>query len=305
MTKHLQSISQINRTILNDFINHLSRLTKRSPATISSYRRDIERFFSYIEYNAPQCDRKDCRRYLSVLTDLGLSARSISRHISSLRMLWEFMVDSQLCQKNVWKTIRTPRYSKPLPTFFSAETLSSLITALPSKSPREIRDRLIVVILFNTGMRVSELVGLTLANINLSKGEIMVFGKGNKFRYCFFLEPTQRLLSQYIHESRSYFTQNDVHDKLIVNQKGQPMTARSVQRILSGIGLAHSLEAPLTPHALRHSFATTLYHNGADLKVIQELLGHDTLTTTEVYTHVSLERIRQTYEAAHPRATPL
>ena len=172
---------------------------------------------------------------------------------------------------------------------------------MPNSSLLEYRDQMIVDVLFTTGMRVSELVQLKLSDINCDQREAIILGKGEKYRYCFFPKETADRVRHYIQFIRPALSPID-SSTLVLNSKGQPLTSRSVQRLLKKVGSHNNLSHPLTPHTLRHSFATELYKNGADLKVVQELLGHDHITTTQVYTHVSLEQLRNTYFSAHPRA---
>ena len=289
----------------------ITSLTAASEATINAYRNDLTLFAKWAQrgdaITPDTVDRLTLRRYIAFLTTRSYERRSIARKASSLRRYFGWLARLGDIEVNPSLSMSTPIRQGRLPTVLSASDISSLLgdgdDPAPS-DPLELRDRLVLEVLYGSGMRVSEFCGLNADSYSPGSEQIIVLGKGSKQRRLPLSEPSQRLLGAWhAGGSRAFDTEvlsaQAVRDKqaLVVNRRGNRITGRNIARILD----AHS-DAPTHPHALRHSFATHVLDGGADLRVVQELLGHVNLSTTQIYTHVSRERLRKVYDTSHPRA---
>ncbi len=207
-----------------------------------------------------------------------------------------------MVSENPWQWIRIPKLGRPLPAVHDKETVLRLLDHISKTTPTDMRTYAILELLFASGLRVSELVGLKISDVDMATRELRVRGKGQKERIALFGGRAYQALSEYLTRVRPLWNTGQT-DSVFLNQQGGQLTVRSIQRWLLQISAQFGLTPPLTPHTLRHSFATALLNGGADLRSIQELLGHTSLSTTQIYTHVSTERLAQTYERAHPRAS--
>jgi len=295
-----------------EFIEHLKYVKAYSEQTLRAYRQDLEEFIQFIGQERKGVRKADLlgaadlltvRKYLAHLYERGLSKSSIGRKLASLRSFFRFAVSKGYIERNPALSVRTPRREKKLPRFLSQEEMVRLIEAPDPTSLSGIRDRAILELLYSTGMRVSELVGLNESDFHLLGDSVIVKGKGNKERMLPVGSYASRALSQWQEAKKELRRLPHFDDKaLFLNLRGTRLSSRSVRRILRKYFLKAGLARKVTPHTLRHTFATHLLDRGADLRSVQELLGHASLSTTQVYTHITTRRLKESYERAHPRA---
>ncbi|MDG2265227.1 MAG: tyrosine-type recombinase/integrase [Candidatus Marinamargulisbacteria bacterium] len=275
---------------LDAFIHHLRNHRMCATHTIESYRRDIYRMCQFHPNRTPDTlTLSEAKQYIHACHAAGLGARSLRRHLASLRAFWLFL-GVKPC---VWDAIPSPKFQSALPTALSPLTVYTLLDQL-SHSPLGIRNRAVCELLYASGIRVSELVQAKLTDLNLDARCLMVLGKGSKQRLAFFDDRAHGYLIQYCHHIRTQWESKSPH--VFITKQGRPLQVRSIQRIVNALGSPSG--HTLTPHTFRHSFATRLLNNGADLRMIQHLLGHENLTTTELYTHVSTTELKKLYHAA-------
>ena len=226
--------------------------------------------------------------------------KTISRHISTLRSFYKYLVNENIISKNPMLLISNPKLDKKLPNFLYYDELEILLNIPDKETILGLRDALILEMLYSTGIRVSELINIKLKDINFSDKKILILGKGSKERYVLYGNTLKQILDLYLKNSRQKLNKNSEY--LILNKNGNKITDRGVRLIISNILKKGELDYHVSPHTLRHTFATHMLDNGADLKSVQELLGHSNLSTTQVYTHITNERLRSVYLKTHPRA---
>lgn len=265
--------------------------------TIDAYRRDLAQFFDYCERNGIDriggVDRRIARRYLAFLDTLGYSRTTTSRKSSSVRAFYSDAVLRGHAEVNPFVGVSTPKLDKPLPRALPARAMAAAIESIDTSGPSGLRDRAIVETLYATGLRISELASLRTRDV--SGDTVMVKGKGGKVRVVPLGRPAQRALERYIADGRPHVAGEDSGDSLWVGLRGGPMDPRGLRRVVSK-------HVATFPHAVRHSFATHLLEGGADLRTVQDLLGHTDLATTQIYTAVTRKHLRGTYDRSHPRA---
>ncbi|WCK52908.1 tyrosine recombinase XerC [Aneurinibacillus sp. Ricciae_BoGa-3] len=288
------------------FKQYLQIEKNASALTILNYEKDIRAFKAFMEQHAindyAAVSYVHVRSYLSELAHQAYSRRTIARKLSAMRSFYRFMLREELVEQNPFKTVSTPKLDKRLPNFLYPKEVEMLLELPDTTTPIGIRDRSIMEMLYSSGMRVSELVHLTVRSIDVSVGTALVYGKGAKERYVplgtFALE-AHRL---YLQEARPALSQGKKVDELFLNARGTAITDRSIRRIIEKYVGRASEALKVSPHTFRHSFATHLLDNGADLRSVQEMLGHSNISSTQIYTHVTRERLRMVYNQAHPRA---
>ncbi len=292
--------------MVDKFLKYLEVEKRYSDLTVKAYQKDLEQFYGFAgaDLNQIILDERKIKNWIAHLISENVSTRSINRKLSSLKSFYRFLLKQGLIEKSPMDKVINPKMSKNLPVFIPQKDLEGLVPLMEETTDfRDFRDLLIVEILYATGMRRSELIGVKLDDIDFASQMIRVTGKGKKER----LIPVDSQLLQHIerYESlkRKFFASKDYDkDYLIVTNRGAKaypeFINRSVHRVLVGLT---SLEK-VSPHVLRHSFATHLLNNGADINAIKELLGHESLAATEVYTHNTFEKLKQIYKQAHPRA---
>jgi len=277
-----------------------------SPHTISRYRREILEFLNFVEKQGiqswPEIDRVILRQYLAWLNIQGYVKASVARRLSQLRSFGRFLVRDDVVPNNPFRLVSSPKVPKRLPVPLSVPETVALLGAPDVSTPRGLRDYTILEALYSGGLRVSELSGLNLSSIDWSRKELRVWGKGAKERIVLLGTPAIAALQAYTERSRPELLQETPTDALFLNRSGGRLTTRSVMSLLSKYSRMAGLEKHVTPHTLRHSFATHLLDGGADLRSVQELLGHARLATTQIYTHVSRNRAREVYLRSHPLA---
>ena len=286
------------------FSEYLKVERNYSEYTIKNYVLDIEDFILWCKDN--KIDKykvtyKEIKPYLSKLYDTNYKGTTISRKISSLRSFYSYLYSNHLVDKNVFKYVSLPKKEKKLPKFFAYNELEELFCIPDQSTPLGQRDAVILEMLYATGIRVSELVGIELDDIHLADRTIHILGKGNKERIVYFNQATFNRLKKYLADGRKVLNQKQL-SFLFLNQRGGQLTTRGVEDILERIIQKTSLNKHISPHMIRHSFATHLLNEGCDLLSVQQLLGHESLSATSIYTHVTTDRLKEVYLHAHPRA---
>jgi len=284
------------------FLEHLRR-GERSAHTLRAYEADLSSFAGFAAGRGARTARAltpgVIRAFLAEEAERGTSRTSAMRRLAAVRSFLRFLVSRDLLPSNPALSVRMPRREKRLPRFLPPAEIEKLIETSEREGFAAARDRALLETLYSTGCRASELVGLREDDLDLSGGTARLRGKGKKERIAALGDPAVRALRDYLAEKRA---RGSGEAALFVNLRGGPLTDRSLRRILARRVLLAGVAGRVTPHTLRHSFATHLLDRGADLRFVQEMLGHERLTTTQVYTHVSMERLRAAYEKAHPRA---
>lgn len=290
---------------LNQFISYIAKQKKYSVNTVKNYEIDILEFKEYLDskgLNYLDVDYDFIKGYLMELYNRRLSRSSVSRKLSSLRSFYKFLFNNNLIETNPFKYVSTPKKEKKLPKYLGVQELEIIFNTPDIKTPLGQRDRLILEVLYATGIRVGELVNIKLDDIDFQRKEIRVLGKGNKERIDPFGEYCLDAINMFINDGRKKILDkhNTVCDYLIINEHGTKITTRGVEQIIYNVVKKAALKKHVSPHMLRHSFATHLLNEGCDILTVQELLGHESLETTQVYTHVSNERLRAVYLKCHP-----
>jgi integrase/recombinase XerC len=287
--------------------NYLRSLRERNASrhTIHAYARDLGEFSQYAGARSwKNIDHLLVRGFLSHLYERGLSKTSVARALAAVRSLYRWLAREGIVEQNPAALVATPRLPKKLPRVPTIEEINSVLDAgMPENAAFPERDRVILELLYGCGLRNSELVGINLADIHWSNGAILVRGKGSKQRMVPFGESASAALSTYLpRRERELKRRKKSSPALLLNCRGGRLTTRSVGRIVKSIAVAHGLPPDLHPHTLRHAFGTHMLEEGADLRAIQEMLGHERLATTQRYTQLSIRHVIQVYDATHPRA---
>ncbi|MGN8645009.1 tyrosine recombinase XerC [Gracilibacillus sp. HCP3S3_G5_1] len=291
------------------YLDYLQIEKNASKLTIEAYEKDIADFFQFLSSENIQAledvDYRMIRTYLTALHDKDLSKRSINRHISSLRSFYKFLLREQIVTENPFVHLHLPKPIHTIPEFVYQEEMKVLLESIDQSTALGKRNIALLEILYGTGIRVSECVQLTIDSIDFDLQTILVTGKGNKERYVPFGDYANIALHHYVKESRSKLIneKSNHQNVLFLNARGNPLTARGVRLIINKLVKEAAITLHIHPHKLRHSFATHLLDNGADLRAVQELLGHSHLSSTQIYTHVSKDRLNKVYKTAHPRAS--
>ncbi|MBF0478623.1 MAG: tyrosine recombinase XerC [Candidatus Omnitrophica bacterium] len=286
----------MNRFV-DKFISYLQVEKNYSPHTVLNYRIDLVEFFGFIgEVAVDNVDYLLLRKYLAHLRTLNFKSRSLSRKLSSLRSFFRFLEREGLVKSNPASLLMSPKKEKLLPKFLSEEDMTKFIESAPIAAIDDKRDRAILEVLYGSGMRVSELVGLDVEHVDMIGGVAKVAGKGKKERLVPLGETAILSIRDYLKSRVS------AAKAIFLNKQGTRLTDRSVRNIVNKYVVKAALNSHVSPHVLRHSFATHLLNRGADLRAVQELLGHVNLSTTQIYTHVTTDRLKKIYDLAHPRA---
>jgi integrase/recombinase XerC len=296
----------INEHWVDSFLRYLTVEKNSSPLTIQHYANDILQFTRYLKQQQIEdfaaVSYLNVRSYLAALMSEEYAKRSVSRKISALRSFYLHLVREGLVQTSPFTYIKTPKLEKKLPQFLYIEEMEQLLQAPDLTDPLGIRDQAIFETLYASGIRVSELVGLNVTSIDLHNGMALVLGKGSKERYVPLGEMAVNSLRRYLERSRSILRKDAGESALFLNFTGTRLTDRSVRRIVDKYIDTLAQARSVSPHTLRHTFATHMLEAGADLRIVQELLGHVNVSTTQIYTHVTRDHLQSVYNKAHPRA---
>jgi integrase/recombinase XerC len=272
-----------------------------SPHTLSNYQRDLNFLVKLL--NQGKINRSLARDYLLALEKHKYSRRSIARKVSSARSFCRFLLRENIVKQNPFENLLTPKLPRKLPNFLYPEEMTALLKTPDQETPRGLRDLAILETIYGTGLRVTELVEININEVNFEEGEIKVLGKGSKERIVLFGSKAREAMQNYLSKGRPVLLGRENSQALFINRRGHRLTARWVEQMITIKARQAGLNKKVTPHTLRHSFATHLLAGGADLRMVQELLGHVSLSTTQVYTHITKERLKEVYDAAHPRAS--
>jgi len=293
-----------NSDVLADqFIHHLRVEKGLAKNTIESYSRDLLRYFAFLEKRALlplKASQIDIMEYVSSLAG-SLSIRSIARNLSSLKVFYRFLMSDGKIQTNPARLISNPKLPRRLPGVLSGEEVERLLAAPDAQTTRGMRDRAMLELLYASGLRVSELVGLRVAGINLEAGWVRTLGKGSKERMVPMGSKAQQSLKEYLAYSRPSLLKKRSSSYLFVTSRAKPMSRQAFWKIIKRCTRLAGISKEISPHSLRHSFASHLLEHGADLRSVQIMLGHSDISTTQIYTHVTRERLKQIHEKYHPR----
>lgn len=292
---------------IEDFIHYLIVERGLAKNTIESYRRDLKQYHLFLQEEEHISSFNEVRRmhivnFLSFLKKKGRASSTVSRFIASTRALHQFLIREKRVDQDPSVHIDTPQAERRLPKVLSIPEVDALLEASASSTPFGLRDKAMMELLYATGIRVSELIGLNLGDIHLTMGFIRCIGKGNKERIIPLGRMASESLSSYLDKGRDSLLKKNRNDALFVNHHGNRLSRQGFWKILKKLALKANIQKELTPHTLRHSFATHLLENGADLRAVQEMLGHADISTTQIYTHVTKTRLKDIYSSFHPRA---
>ncbi len=293
---------------LAEFLRHLALEKNASAHTVKSYREDLTQALEFFRtrhavqsLDLALLNARLLRAYTVWLHDQGYARSTVARRIAAVRSWCRFLCRQGLLTANPADGLRSPRQEKKLPHFLAEDAITRLLEAPPADTPLGLRDRAILETLYSAGLRVSELTGLNADDLDLDSGMVTVRGKGKRERLALLGPQASAALQRWL-EARPAVVRPGKHAALFLNKHGTRLTSRSVGRLLAKYLAQAGLDPRTSPHSLRHSFATHLLDRGADIRSVQELLGHRSLATTQIYTHVTAGRLRETYDKAHPRA---
>ena len=295
----------MNNSDIHNFLEYVQKQKNYSTNTLKNYEIDIYEFFNYLSKEClsyKDISYEDITGYLIFLNNKKLSVSTISRKLSSLRSFYRYLFNSDIIKNNPMKFVSSPKKEKKLPRYLSLDEVKEIFEVPNINVPLGQRDRLILEILYSTGIRVSELVNLKMDDIDLDGKEIRVLGKGNKERIVYFNDVCLKYVNLYISNGRSEILSNNnmTSNYLIINGHGKNITTRGIEKLLDNILRKTKLKKKVSPHMLRHSFATHLLNEGCDILTVKELLGHESLESTQIYTHISNERLKEVYSKFHP-----
>ena len=288
------------------FLEHIKVEKNLSANTITSYNLDLSDFIAHMKaqdiLSVGKVEAKDVEAHVLWLSKRNLSARSQGRHISSIRQFFRFLAAEGLNDKNPAADIEMPKIPKRLPSHLDVSEIDRILEAIEAKTPRQIRDYAMVSLMYATGLRVSELIGLKLEDVDLARGFLNTLGKGSKERVIPIGEMALSALERYLSQGRSELLKGVESDFFFVGRSGQPLSRQAFFKLLKTYASLAGITKEVSPHQIRHSFATHLIEGGADLRALQVLLGHSDLSSTEIYTHLNKERLHLLYQEYHPRA---
>lgn len=289
---------------VDEYITFLKIEKGLSSASLSSYRQDLKHYTNYLQdNNVTTLDNVDTEvliQFIKFLTEKGLSAKTVSRTQSTLRNFHQFLLNQNIIEVNPAVKLTAVRGEKKLPEYLTIEEMEILLNT-PDASPAGIRDNTLMEVLYASGIRVSELINIKRADVNTEMGFIQVSGKGSKERIVPITDFVAKKLDHYVAEIRPQLLKTEDNDDLFITNRGRGFTRQGLWKTIKKYELLSGIRKNITPHTFRHSFATHLIENGADLRAVQEMLGHSDISTTQIYTQISTKKIREMYKQFHPR----
>lgn len=303
----VKGVGAIMEDALADFLHYLVVEKGLSQNTVSAYRRDLQSYLSFLKEKETLSSLNSVRRtniihHLMLLKDQGRASTTLARHTASIRSFHQFLVREQQLEHDPSVHIETPKTERKLPKVLTVTEVEALLDAAKKKSPFGLRNQAMLEVLYATGIRVSELIGLHVSDVHLTMGFVRCLGKGDKERIIPLGDMAKQSVERYLDGGRAKLQKKKRGDALFLNHHGDRLSRQGFWKILKGLALKANIYKDLTPHTLRHSFATHLLENGADLRSVQEMLGHADISTTQIYTHVSQTRLKDVYATYHPRA---
>ena len=290
------------------FCDYLAHVRNLSPNTVRAYRTDLASLLAWARREGVRplhVTHRELRRYLAELTRAGYAPKTLGRHLSSVRGLFRWMVREGLCESEVASALASPKLPASLPHTLSDAEVTALLVTCDTRTAEGLRDRAFLELLYATGARISEVAGLAVADVDRAQGQVRLFGKGSKERVVPVYEAALAWVGRYLAEARPELAaraKGEPPRALFVSTRGNAMSAAALRARFERHVTETGLDRALTPHAMRHTFATELLSGGADLRTVQELLGHESLSTTQIYTHLSVERLKDAARSAHPRS---
>lgn len=292
-------------TYIEGFIKYLTEIKKSSKNTILSYQRDLHKFFAYLEdsriKDITKVNHTSLNSYILLMEKENFAASTVSRNIATLKAFFNYLFKQGVIMEDPAERLKAPRIEKKLPGILTVEEVTLLMNQPSGTSNKEIRDKAMLELLYATGIRVSELISLTVDDINMTSGYIRV-NEGSRERIIPFGSVAKQALKNYLKNARNGMIASDDEKILFTNCSGQPMSRQGFWKVLKQYAKRAGIEEDITPHTLRHSFAAHLVENGADLHSVQEMLGHSDVSTTQIYARLTSNRIKEVYAKAHPRA---
>lgn len=291
--------------LLGLFLDYLSVEKGLSKNTLSAYQRDLKGYLAFLKRSKIKSletvSRKHIMDYLLAERDRGLNPSSVSRGLVAIRMFHRFLAEEGKIREDVTEALEAPKLFKHLPEALNVAEVESLIASPNVRKAQGMRDHAVLELMYATGLRASEVTGLKTGHLNFETGVIRIFGKGDKERVVPMGQASQKSLKRYLEKARPVWTKGGAEDALFVSKLGKRMSRQTVWGILKKYAKLAGVRKKIYPHILRHSFATHLLENGADLRVVQELLGHSDISTTQIYTHVEKSRLKSIHQKFHPR----
>ena len=289
---------------INTFITYLHNVKGTSANTEMSYKRDLEKVQHFMEsrgiHEASEVSGQDLSDYVKYLEDNKFAAATVSRNIASLKAFYHYMMQEGMVEEDLSDSLKAPKIEKKIPEIMSTDEVIRLLEQPSGNSPKEIRDKAMLELLYATGIRVTELITLKLSDVNMPMSFIMCRDR-NKERIIPFGTEAKNAMARYLDGTRDEMLENKSSDVLFANCSGQPMSRQGFWKLIKYYAKKADIKADITPHTLRHSFAAHLVENGADLRSVQEMLGHSDISTTQIYANLNHSHIREVYAKAHPR----
>lgn len=292
---------------LSAFLDYLNFEKGLSANTLAAYRRDLEKFFHYLDErevgNKPdELEKQHIMDYMSLQLDNGLNHATAARFLSALKTYYKFLSLEGLARKNPTVDLETPKIKRRLPHVLTIEEVDLLLSQPQVTRALGMRDRAMLELMYGTGVRVSELLALQIEDLNALAGFLRCMGKGRKERIIPVNQTSIDWIQRYLAQARNHLVRNHLERTLFVNAHGRPLSRQGFFKILAAYAEQAGIKKEVTPHTMRHSFATHLLENGADLRAVQEMLGHADISTTQIYTHLTKSRLREVFQRYHPRA---
>lgn len=285
---------------IDKFLIYLKSIKKHSDNTLISYYNDLKELASVLDNNIIDINEEDIKKYLNYLYDKSYNKNTISRKLSGVRSFYNYLYNHDIIKTNYFTNVHNPKKMRSLPHYLKANEIDKVLDNTNEVTLYGERNKLIVELLYVTGLRVSELVNIKLKDIDKYNKSIKILGKGSKERIVYYEDNCSKLLNKYLNNTRRKLDKNN-SEYLLLNKFGNKLSTRMIRNILNNLTIGTSIEQ-IYPHMIRHTFATTMLNNGADLMTVKELLGHESINTTSIYTHVTNEQIRKVFDSCHPRA---